>query len=56
MPTHLNVDSITGDLNRYQRLTPFRIRDVLIVASPFDNYVLEESGHLSDLILSLIHI
>lgn len=50
MPTHLNVDSITGDLHRYQRLTPFRIRDVLIVASPFDNYVLEESGHLSDLI------
>jgi len=37
-------------MHRYQRLTPFRIRDVLIVASPFDNYVLEESGHLTDLI------
>lgn len=47
---HRTVDNSSNDLQRYQRLTPFKIRDVLIVASPFDNYVLEESGHLSDLI------
>ena len=47
---HRSVDNSSADLQRYHRLTPFKIRDVLIIASPFDNYVLEESGYLSDLI------
>ena len=44
------MESGDSDLRRFERLTPFRIREVLIVSSPFDHYVLEESGHLSELI------
>ena len=35
-----------------ERLTPYRIREVLLVSSHFDHYVLEESGHLSELMAS----
>ena len=38
-----------SDLARFERLTPFRVRDVLLVASPFDHYLLEESGHLAEI-------
>lgn len=37
------------DIARFERLTPFRVRDVLLVSSHFDHYVLEEDGHLSEL-------
>ena len=37
------------DLARFERLTPFRVRDVLLVSSHFDHYVLEEDGHLAAL-------
>ena len=46
----VHVESGDSDLRRFERLTPFKIREVLIVSSPFDHYVLEESGHLSELI------
>ena len=46
----VHVESSDSDLRRFERLTPFKIREVLIVSSPFDHYVLEESGHLSELI------
>ena len=36
-------------LARFERLTPFRVRDVLLVSSHFDHYVLEEDGHLAAL-------
>ena len=32
-----------------ERLTPFRIHEVLLVSSHFDHYVIEESGYLSEL-------
>ena len=38
-----------SDLSRFERLTPFRVRDVLLVASPFDHYLLEESGYLAEI-------
>ena len=38
-----------SDWSRFERLTPFRIRDVLLVASPFDFYLLEESGYLAEI-------
>jgi len=38
-----------SDLARFERLTPFRVRDVLLVASPFDHYLLEESGYLAEI-------
>jgi hypothetical protein len=37
------------EIARFERLTPFRVRDVLLVSSHFDHYVLEEDGHLADL-------
>ena len=36
-------------LQRFERLTPFRIRDVLLVSSSYDHYVLAEDGHLTEL-------
>ena len=38
-----------SDWNRFERLTPFRVRDVLLVASHFDHYLLEESGYLAEI-------
>ena len=38
-----------SDLSRFERLTPYRVRDVLLVASPFDHYLLEESGYLAEI-------
>ena len=38
-----------SDLSRFERLTPFRVRDVLLVASPFEHYLLEESGYLAEI-------
>jgi len=38
-----------SDWSRFERLTPFRVRDVLLVASPFDHYLLEESGYLVEI-------
>ena len=38
-----------SDWSRFERLTPFRVRDVLLVASHFDHYLLEESGYLAEI-------
>ena len=43
------MDSTLADLNRFERLTPFRVRDVLLIASQFDRYQLEESGYLAEI-------
>ena len=34
---------------RFDRLTPFRVREVLLVSSPYDHYVMAEDGHLTQL-------
>ena len=36
-------------VKRFERLMPFRIRDVLLVSSSYDHYVLAEDGHLTEL-------
>ena len=41
--------SIT-DWNRFERLTPYRVREVLLLASQFDRYILEESGYLAEIL------
>ena len=43
------MDGGISDWSRLERLTPFRIRDVLLVASHFDHYLLEESGYLAEI-------
>ena len=42
-------DGGISDWSRFERLTPFRVRDVLLVASHFDQYLLEESGYLAEI-------
>jgi len=47
-----------GYLNRsrlFQQLMPFRVRDILLVSSLYDSYILEEDGHLYEMILSGYH-
>ncbi len=36
-------------VKRFERLMPFRIRDILLVSSSYDHYVLAEDGHLTEL-------
>jgi len=43
------MDKGMSDWSRFERLTPFRVRDVLLVAGHFDHYLLEESGHLAEI-------
>ncbi len=44
------MDGSIDEWNRFERLTPFRVREVLLIASQFDRYVLEESGHLAEIL------
>lgn len=37
---------------RYHDLMKFRVREILLVSTPYDSFVLEEDGHLSDKIFS----
>src|SRR5437899_3213176 len=43
-----NEDHLQG----FQSLMPHRIRRILLVASPYDSFILEQDGQLSDLILT----
>jgi CheY-like chemotaxis protein len=47
-----------GSLNRaqlFQNLMRYRIRDILLVSSLYDSFILEEDGHLYEMILSGYH-
>jgi len=48
---HLQIEDIYGSrLKSFQRLMQFKIRDILLVASLYDNYLFEEDGRLYELI------
>jgi DNA-binding response OmpR family regulator len=34
--------------NRFHDLIPFRVREILLVSSPYDAFILEEDGRLSE--------
>ncbi len=36
------------NFTRYHDLMKFRVREILLVSTPYDSFVLEEDGHLSD--------
>ena len=36
----------------FQDLMPHRIHEILLVASPYDAFILEEDGHLTEQILT----
>ena len=44
------MDGSLTDWNKFERLTPYRVREVLLVASQFDRYILEESGYLAEIL------
>ncbi len=39
-------------LERFHDLMPYRVRKILLVASPYDSFILEEDGQLNELILA----
>ncbi len=41
-----------GRFSGFETLMPARVQDVLLVASPYDSYTLEEGGRLTELLLS----
>jgi len=48
---HVQIEDIYGSrLKSFQRLMHFKIRDILLVASLYDNYLFEEDGRLYELI------
>ncbi len=48
---HLQIEDLYGSrLKSFQRLMHFKIRDILLVASLYDNYLFEEDGRLYELI------
>src|SRR5512136_146400 len=48
---HLQIEDIYGSrLKSFQRLMRFKIRDILLVSSLYDNYLFEEDGRLYELI------
>jgi len=44
MPQHQESTSV----RRFHDLIPFRVREVLLVSSPYDSFVLQEDGHLTE--------
>ncbi len=48
---HLNIEDIYGSrIKTFQKLMRFKIRDILLVSSLYDNYLFEEDGRLYELI------
>jgi CheY-like chemotaxis protein len=40
----------SGKIRNFQKLMPFKVRDILLVSSLYDNYLFEEDGQLYELI------
>ena len=43
--------SVTNPYQAFQNLMPFRVQDILLVASLYDSFTLQEDGRLNELIL-----
>jgi CheY-like chemotaxis protein len=50
-PHHLNIEDFEGSrIKDFQKLMRFKVRDILLVASLYDQYLFEEDGRLYELI------
>ncbi len=50
-PHHLNIEDIEGSrIKSFRKLMRFKVRDILLVASLYDQYLFEEDGRLYELI------
>jgi CheY-like chemotaxis protein len=48
---HLKIEDLSGSrIKSFQKLMRFKIRDILLVSSLYDNYLFEEDGRLYELI------
>lgn len=47
-----NPKEFDPKFTRFHDLMKFRVREILLVSTPYDSFVLEEDGHLSDKIFS----
>ena len=47
-----NSKEYDPNFTRFHDLMQFRVREILLVSTPYDSFVLEEDGHLSDKIFS----
>lgn len=47
-----NMKEYDPKFTRFHDLMKFRVREILLVSTPYDSFVLEEDGHLSDKIFS----
>ncbi len=47
-----NTKDYDPNFTRFHDLMKFRVREILLVSTPYDSFVLEEDGHLSDKIFS----
>ncbi|HML38621.1 MAG TPA: PEP/pyruvate-binding domain-containing protein [Bacillota bacterium] len=47
-----NAKEYDSKFTRFHDLMRFRVREILLVSTPYDSFVLEEDGHLSDKIFS----
>jgi CheY-like chemotaxis protein len=48
----INIGDNSPQFSRFHDLMKFRVRDILLVSTPYDAFVLEEDGRLSDQIFS----
>jgi len=39
-------------VQQFERLMPFRIRDILLVSSLYDSFILEQDGHLTEMLMT----
>ncbi len=39
-------------VSQFERLMPFRIRDILLVSSLYDSFILEQDGHLTEMLMT----
>jgi len=39
-------------VSHFERLMPFRIRDILLVSSLYDSFILEQDGHLTEMLMT----
>jgi len=38
--------------SRFERLMPYRVRDILLVSSLYDSFILEQDGHLTEMLMT----
>jgi len=52
MNPNIDIKEYDPKFTRFHDLMQYRVREILLVSTPYDSFVLEEDGHLSDKIFS----